>query len=82
MEGNAANPTYLTGKAVPVDVMLRALVVVRTVVEVDLLELVPVGERAAGNIYMLLGVLLHPEDQRLASVVQRARYLYVGGCTK
>jgi len=55
--------------------------VLRAVVDVDLLELVAVGQGSAGYVHVLLGVLVHPEDQRLAGVVQSAGNLqyYIGG---
>lgn len=63
---------YLPRETVPVHVMLRALVVVRAVVEVNLLKLVPVGQRTAGDVHVLFGVLFDTKHQRLAGIVQRA----------
>jgi hypothetical protein len=42
---------------------------------VYLFELVAIGERAAGNVDVVLGVFVHPEHQRLSGVVQRPAHL-------
>lgn len=51
-------------------VMLGALLVLGTVVDVNLLELVSIRQGSSGYIYMLLSVLIHPEHQRLSGIVE------------
>jgi len=60
---------------VSVDAVLGALVVFGAVVDVDFLELVSVGERASGDVDVVLGVAVHPHHQRLPGVPQGAAYL-------
>lgn len=67
------NPnSHLARKTVSVDVVLAALAVLRAVVNVNLLELIAIGERTARDVDVLLGVLVNAKHQRLAGVVQHA----------
>lgn len=55
--------------------MLRSADILGPIVYVNLLELVAIGQRSARYVHMLLGVLVHAEDQRLSRVVQGSGYL-------
>lgn len=55
-----------------IDLVLGAAVVLEPVVEIDLLKLVAVRERPAADVHLVLGVLLHAENQGLTRVVEDA----------
>lgn len=50
--------------------MFRTSVVFHSIMEVDLLELVAVGERSSADVHLVLRVLLHSEDQGLSCVLE------------
>ena len=52
--------------------MLRPPVVFHAVMEVDLLKLVAVRQRASADVHLVLRVFLHAEDQGLACVLENA----------
>lgn len=66
---------YLARECVPMYLMLRALLVLRTVVDINLLELISVCQGPSGYIYMLFSVFIHPEHQRLSGIVEGATNL-------
>lgn len=57
------------------DVVLGALLIQRAIVDVELLELVPISQRPSCDVDMVFGVFVHSEHQRLARIQQRAAYL-------
>lgn len=61
--------THLAWKGVPMDLMLRALIVLRAVVNVDLLELIAIGEWPPRYVNAQLRVPFHAKHQRLTRVV-------------
>jgi hypothetical protein len=62
----------LGGKTVAVDGVFAPEVVVEAVVEMDLMKLVTVAQRAPGYVEQLLGVVVDGEDDAVAGVAEDA----------
>lgn len=48
----------------------------KTVMYVNFMKLIFVGERAASDINMMTGLILHSEDHRVARIADKAVYLH------
>lgn len=62
--------TYFSRESISLDAVLGALLVFHPIVDVYLLELIAISQGSAGDIYVLFGVLVYPENKGLACVVQ------------
>lgn len=55
-----------------INLVFRSSVILHAIVEVYLFKLVSVGEGAAADVDLVLGVLLHSKDQGLPGVLEDA----------
>lgn len=62
---------YLSREGISVDAMLGAHVVLGTIMDVELLELVSIGQGAPRDVDVVLRVFVNSEDQGLAGVLER-----------
>lgn len=72
---SVCNFSYLGREGVAVDAVLGAAVVPQAVVNVYLLELVPVGQRAARHVDVMSCRVLHSEHDTVPRVADTAAHL-------